>query len=755
MNGLKEISKSRTSKKENKSLEVILIMADISKDVLKGLFSKYKGELNKELTDRPVKKIKKPILSREYQEFKKELMSKKVTLYEKACNFSESVVEIKPKPEMAEKLQRLINISHLDITPTGAVTFSVIGPIIFIFVSILFSLMLGSGVFFITVALFVGLVLIKILSSLPELIANNWRMKSSNQMVICIFYIVTYMRHTSNLENAIGFASDHLAPPLSLDMKKVLWDIETKEYSSIKDALDSYLETWREWNLEFIEAFHLVESSLYESSEQRRVELLDKSLDVMLEETYEKMLHFAHDLQSPITTLHMLGVVMPILGLVILPLVVSFMEGVKWYHLSVLYNVLLPLGIFYMAKNILSTRPTGYGDSSSDEDNPELKKKSGVVELGPLKLKSTPMIISLVFICIFFFIGFSPIWIHMVAPDYDMGFGEDSETSVCGSTFCLLEYKMSKATEGPNYGKIIGPYGIGATILGLMIPLGLGVGAGLYFKLRSKNVMEIRNNAKNLEKEFAAALFQLGNRLGDGIPSELAFERVSDTMKGTASGNFFGLVSANIKKMGMSVHEAIFNKKTGAILSFPSNIIESSMKVLTVSVKKGPKVAAQALINVARYIKEIHRVDERLKDLMADIVGSMRSQIRMLTPVVSGIVIGITSMITTILGKLGSMFPTGEGGESAIAGASNVATMFGDGVPAYYFQIVVGIYVVQVVYILTIVINGIENGSDKLNERYTMGINLTKSVTLYIIISLVVILLFNTIAGRVLLTTIG
>ena len=62
----------------------------------------------------------------------------------------------------------------------------------------------------------------------------------------------------------------------------------------------------------------------------------------MLDETYEKMLHYAHNLKGPITTLHMMGVILPILGLVILPLVVSFMSEVKWYHLFMLYNVALP-----------------------------------------------------------------------------------------------------------------------------------------------------------------------------------------------------------------------------------------------------------------------------------------------------------------------------------------------------------------------------------------------------------------------------
>src|SRR3990167_4667671 len=105
-------------------------------------------------------------------------------------------------------------------------------------------------------------------------------------------------------------------------------------YETIKDSLENYLKTWEKWNREFIEAFHLIESSLYEPSESRRLDSLDKALSVMLSETYEKMLHYAHNLQSPVTMLHMLGVILPILGLVILPMVVNFIEEVKWYHLA-------------------------------------------------------------------------------------------------------------------------------------------------------------------------------------------------------------------------------------------------------------------------------------------------------------------------------------------------------------------------------------------------------------------------------------
>jgi hypothetical protein len=114
---------------------------------------------------------------------------------------------------------------------------------------------------------------------------------------------------------------------------------------------------------------------------------------------------------------------------------------------------------------------------------------------------------------------------------------------------------------------------------------------------------------------------------------------------------------------------------------------------------------------------------------------------------ISGIVIGITAMITTILGTLSaSMSELTEGAES---GAMGLTDMFGDGVPTFYFQIVVGMYVVQIAYILTILTNGIENGSDKLSERYMLGTNVTNGTLLYSIVALIVMVIFNMIAGSI------
>ena len=706
------------------------------------IVEKYRKEIEKELGA----KIYTPkAVSREYQQFRREVMPRHLTIYENLCNFSEKILRISNKSGEKELLEN-IRISHLKITPSGAISFAILFPVAIMLAGILISFLLFQSSFFVLFFLVMGLSMMAVFMKLPDYVANKWRLKASNQMVLCIFYVVTYMRHTSNLENAIEFAADHLAPPLSIDLKKVLWDIETEKYESVKESLDIYLNTWKKWNFEFIEAFHLIEGSLYEGSEERRLNSLDKSLDVILSETYEKMLHYSHNLQSPITMLHMLGIILPILGLVILPMVVSFLEEVKWYQIAVIYNIALPITVFYLGKSILSKRPTGYGQTDISEENPELKKYKNIIwEIGNKEIQINPVFFSVGVGVILLLIGLLPVIMHQLNLP-DIGFGSVEAGSACGKKHCLMGYRQSAVT-----GEIIGPFGLGAAVLSLSVTLALGLGLGIFYRLRSKNVIGIRKRAVQLELEFASGLFQLGNRLGDGLPAEIAFGKVANVMEGTISGSFFDLVSNNITRLGMSIKQAIFDPANGAMIKFPSSLIESSMKVLVESVKKGPKIAAQALINVSRYIKEIHSVNERLKDLMGDIVSDMDSQIKFLTPAIAGIVVGITSMVSGILGKLGQQLK--EITSQGPASQAGLISLFGDGIATYYFQIIIGVYVIQITYILTTMVNGIENGSDNLNEKFMLGTNLIRTSIMYCAISAIVMIMFNVIASNILTNT--
>jgi hypothetical protein len=253
------------------------------------ILSKYKAKLKGKI-DKQYFEDYEPSedFSREYEVFRKESISRGVSIYEKLCNISEAIIRIKPSKKDYNKLRESIGIAHLRINPEGSMSFS---ALIIAFL-VLLCLLFGFFFYYIDpkslIPLFFGLLILislllfKPLANLPNYLASRWRLRVSNQMVVCILYIVVYMRHTSNLEHGIKFAADHIGTPLSLDLRKIFWDIEVGKYSTIKESLDSYLEIWRKYNLEFVDSFHLIESSLYEPSDSRRLDLLDKSLNSLL-----------------------------------------------------------------------------------------------------------------------------------------------------------------------------------------------------------------------------------------------------------------------------------------------------------------------------------------------------------------------------------------------------------------------------------------------------------------------------------------
>jgi len=545
------------------------------------------------------------------------------------------------------------------------------------------------------------------------------------------------MRHTPNLEHAIKFAGEHIGHPMALDLRKILWDVEIKKYATIQESLEIYLAGWKDYNLAYVEAFHLIESSLFEGKEARRIELLEKSLSVILEGTYDSMLHYAQDVRSPMTMLHMLGVILPILGLIVLPLIGSFL-GIKWFHIAMLYNLILPFAVYYFGYSLLIKRPIGY--SQSDIDNPRYEKYRFLVlnEGKRNEILINPKRLGILITFMFLVVGFSPLLLHFFAPGYDINFTD---------TIKLLDFRQT------DIGQTVGPFGLGATMLSLLIPLGLAFGLGTYYKIRSRKLIKIRTETKKLETEFRGAIFQLGNRIGGGMPAEKAFGEVSRSLSGTPTGKFLGIVDRNIRTLGMNLQEAIFNEKNGAIVQYPSPLIESSMKVLVESARKGPEVVSRALLSIAEYLDRIYKVGERLKDLLAEITSSMKSQVAFLTPLIAGIVVGIGAMITTIISSLGTQLDTAAGGtgEGILAGASGLANIFplDKLVPPFYLQMIVGVYVVQMVIVLSILSNGIENGVDKLNEEYTLGKNLYRGTMLYVLIAGITIFAFNLLAGAV------
>jgi len=700
------------------------------------ILRKYGGKLNNQIDSS--KDNQNINYSREYSKFKEE-MAPDLSIYEKWCRSLGSIIKLNLSKKDEEKIKKNLEIAHINVEPWQAITLGVsVFLTIFIFgllMSVSIFLIKGAEdignfpfLFFILIIVF-GLFLFYFINGYPLRLANKWRLKASSQMVPTILYVVVYMRHTPNLEKAISFASQHLDFPLALDFKRIFYEVEVGKFSTIKESLDNYLETWRGYSTEFIEAFHLIESSLFEPSDSRRISILEKSIQVVLDGVYDKMLKFTHSVRSPLTNVYMLGVVLPTLGLALLPLASAMIGGaLKWIHIIILFNLIIPFFVFYLTDKIMMLRPGGYGETKLLEKNPYyFKYKSNTPYLKAF-LISLPL----------FIIGFLPLIFQYTPIPGLIGLQTDYSFIELGLGFLGDGMFFDFKTLGTGVSKIVGPFGVGALVLSMFIPLGLGLFFSMAFKDKTKELILERENTQELEKEFNSSLFQLGNRIGSGTPPELVFGKVAQSSKGLKTENFFKRVNYNIYQGGMSVEKAIFDSQRGAIIYYPSDLIATSMRVLVESSKKGLKIAAVSLMSISEYVKNIQKITNRLKDLLAEIVSDMKSNITFLAPLLSGIVIGLAAMIVSILNKLNLSNLSGEGVDG-LGNLGQIVDIFKvtEMIPPYYLQIAIGIYLVQITFILTSTLITIDSGEDKLKKISQTGKNLKQGVLFYFITALI------------------
>ena len=142
-------------------------------------------------------------------------------------------------------------------------------------------------------------------------------------------------------------------------------------------------------------------------------------------------------------------------------------------------------------------------------------------------------------------------------------------------------------------------------------------------------------------------------------------------------------------------------------------------------------------MSISEYVKNIGKITQRLRDMLAEIISDMRSNMTFLAPLLSGIVIGLAAMITSILAKLSlsevGSNAAGLGGFGNLVGIFEITKM----IPPYYLQIAVGIYLVEMVFILTNTLVTIDSGEDRLQRTNQTGKNLNRGILLYFITALI------------------
>ncbi len=544
--------------------------------------------------------------------------------------------------------------------------------------------------------------------------------KSSSDLVTLILYLVIYMRQTPNLEGAIQFASDNLNTYLSFDLKKLIWDTAARKYTNTKEALDDYSLRWAKSSPAFTDALFLVESSVYQESEEGRLALLDEASQRILSGTFESMTEYASTLKEPLNTVYMLGMVLPVLGLVLAPMLMAFVSipdfGVL---LALMYDVGLPLIVYFLIRERLLARPAGFAP-------PDLSLVPGLPKMGNFFLK----------------IGNKKITMSALIP-----------------AAAVLIFFMAIVVLLSPYLLVFGPTQI---YVSLLITAGIGFSIAVYFKLSVIQLRETEDELMRVQNSFGSAMFQMGSFLSQGFPPETTIIKVSETMKNTPMSDFFAVTVNNIRNLGMSLKEAFFNAVNGSTRYFPSPMVIAGIRVFIESAKKSVANASAATLYISKHLSNLRRIDGQVKSLLEEVTSGMRVEVGLLSPVMAGIVVGLTTLIGTVLRSLAGTISTVQtsvsgGANSSVGGVASVVpfafslfNLSGGQIPLYTFQLIIGVYLITLSIIIAYAISNISQPGDKIVLRENIASILLISMALYMVLAFIVTLVFSSVGGLVL-----
>ncbi len=664
--------------------------------------------------------------SSDYSTFKKDAEKRdKKNFFESMCAFSEKILKLNLTGESAERLQKDITFTGLNCTPSGVLSFSILALVVLLLTNGLIIALLKALIALPTIFIlfFLGLApgISYYIYNYPKFYSSILRMTMGRDLVLAILYIIVYMKSTANLEGAVRYAAENVSGKLAKDLKLLLWNVEIGKFATVDDALLDYVGMWKEYNKEFVEAIELVMESMIDPSQERRNNLLDKAIDIVLEGTGERMKKYARGLEMPIEVIHGMGILLPVMGMVVFPLVTIFLKD-EITHLDIYlvmgYNIFLPIIVFVFIYNTLLKRPPTFSsvDLSSDSSDYKDKLKIGFGKKAIyINYIYIPMAVAIIG---FLFLGF--LW---------------SNYSVI---FAGFEESTAK----------------------LMITLGIvlfiAFVIALYYYLASFQKMALREKIIEMETEFGEALFALGNRLSGGMPLESGLQAAYNDIKNLKMAELFAVSINNMTRMNMTFKQSLFDKDYGAMKKYPSKLIRTIMNVLASSVDRGTRAAAMSMVTISRYLRNLKMTQEKIEDLLSSSLSSMRFNAYVLVPTISGIIVGISKLVLTLLTKISGVFANLEEDLSASDAAGSLGSMnpgdiigFQNAIPTYVIQLVIGIYVIEILILLAIFMTRVEYGNDKIKERNTIWKLLLTGTVLYVIVFLIALLLFNPIIENI------
>lgn len=570
-----------------------------------------------------------------------------------------------------------------------------------------------TWILMVSVSVFLPLIIMNLIAGYPKTYSSYVKIHSLGDIPEVLSYLVMYLKLVPNLENSVKFAASESSTSLARDLRKMLWDMEIKVFHGIDDAITSFANYWGMWSDHFKRALHLIRSSIQESDEAQRTITLNRALDVALDGTRDLMNQFASKLHQPTMFIYSVGIMIPLSLIAMLPAAGLVGMKITIFQVFFLYDIFLPLVILLYTRKILLSRPATFNPPVIPSTHPDLININ----------KNKRLTLSLI-------AGFL--------------------VTLPGLCFMAVQLIMPNGSSNQLINFIVSPSGLNNFFpVTLFIIWGVAVAVTLYSMSVYRPYKKVRDDIKQIEKEFGDALYILGKRIGEEKSPEESFMYTATTMEGSKIAEVFSQTGFNLTAMHTNIRDAMFSPEYGSLKHVYSNRVKAIMKLFVEGIQKSQRAVSISIIRIADHLKELQEVENKIKDTLYSLTSTLRSTAAVFAPLIAGVTLAITKLITTIIQSIQGKLPT----ESVMGGSnmlSNITESFTlENVRPEYFALVVGIYIIELVFLITRFTNGIDEGDDKAEYMYSLGKIMPTAIIVLTITIIISQILFSSIVRTI------
>lgn len=572
--------------------------------------------------------------------------------------------------------------------------------LVFFLISALFYYLFSSISYSLAFELFFSIFLTGITLSIyllifPFLHKRIVKMSVISESVWVLSYIIISLRNNPSLENAILFVAMNLEGYLASDFYDIIYDLETKRFSSLKEAISFYSKRWREWYPDFAYLISVLLNIDRLYSYDKKSELLDKVQEWYFRAANIKIKSYSSYLKGKVILIVTFLIMLPLVGLILIPLTAVFLpEGLRFLTIFYIYNILLPIISFLLISQVISEIP--YSMNIFYKYNDDFKRQ---------KKKNKILTLLIILIAIIFSI---PSILH----------------------FAELAYNVYRFRNYPDamYLLIKQELSINRMLNIYLIVFGIGIALGLYFYLRSYKEIELIRKIERVEKELPMLISMIENSAYSGLSFEKSLISISENYKAI---NPSGLLSEfiektinNIYKLRLNLKNAIFHPNYGSMKNYPSLLLREAINLIISASEKSLSSLAKISEKLYKHISEIINLKEELLLSLSDPIVTLKMVCYVLIPIFGGIITSSHRLFINVIIFISQLLRD-------ISPITSMQTfwdlylqelfMINNMLPPTMFVIPIGFFLIELLAISAYFISGLNSGFNKVVRDYEIG----------------------------------